>query len=125
VADLDKLRAVATRWAPAAVSAFIGAVAGAVLAGFGNRWGDLAVPIIGLAASVSAGVAAGWMWCLEKAASARADRELAAAWRRKYAEREHHIYALQQKNERLTDAVARLTPGEVVSLLHERMGDHP
>lgn len=129
--DLAKLRAVAKRWAPHAAALIVGTAVGATLttlsvraaASLGASKGDLVVIASGVLAVVSANVAVWWMWLRGKDADLRQARREAASWHREAAERREHIAILQQQVAELS--AARVTPGEVVSLLHERMGDQP
>jgi hypothetical protein len=130
---LAKFRTIARTWAPRVAALTVGTAVGATLTALGIRAlvalgaskGDLAVMVSGVVAVAAANALWWWFRGRDQAAKAHHAEWLAAAWRREYAKQAAEMRALQQENARLTAEVERLTPGEVVSLLHERMGDHP
>lgn len=85
--------------------------------------GDLIVLVGGLIAIAAASALWWWFRDRDHAAQARDANQLAAAWSRRAAEHRNRIAALEWENERLAAEVERLTPGEVVARLHQRMGD--
>jgi hypothetical protein len=115
------------------VALAIGTVVGATLTTLGVRAAvalgasksDLVIMVAGLVAVASVNALWWWYWGRDRAAKVRAADQLAAAWSAKGAEYRAYIATLEQENTRLNAEVERLTPAEVVSLLHQRMRETP